>query len=244
MASQSCVVPPTGVCLRPVAESVSGDLLLPSDAHEFEVLDTVAERLAYQVGATLPWFALLQGVTLMPPRIRTRPFRLRRSAGLTKEQRAAVKNWNTLRRFASHVTYAGNAPAGADEGGPIREAELRRFARRLAMLWGLHARGVRGISMACPTFFRACCRDAACGGAQTYASAGWHLALHVSGFGDDFEEADWGDVIDELRACIDDDAAAWSWFEDHVPRCASLVPEKRRAKFLSGVRQAHADGRL
>lgn len=244
MASQSCAVLPTGVCLRPVAESVSGDLFLASDADEFEALDTVAERLAYQVGATLPWFALLQGVALLPPRSRVSALRLRRRPGLTREQLAAVENWNRLRRFASHVTYGGKAPAGADEGGPVREAELRRFARRVAMLWERHARGVRGISMACPTFFRACCRDAAYGGAQTYANAGWHLALHVSGFGDDFEEADWGDVIDELRACIDDDAAAWSWFEDHVPRCAALVPEKRRTKFVSGVRQAHADGRL
>jgi hypothetical protein len=125
------------------------------------------------------------------------------------------------------------------------DASLNRIrASRLTLVWDRVERGVKGVSMALPTFFRACCAEASRGGAQSYADAGWHLANSLGRYDDDLSEADWAETVKDLVAALrQDDNAVWQWFDDHMPRCAGRVPLKRRAKFVEGVRRAQFDGR-
>jgi hypothetical protein len=38
-----------------------------------------------------------------------------------------------------------------------------------------------------------------------------------------------------------DDAAVWAWVEEHVPRCAALIPRRRRQAFVAGFYRAAGD---
>jgi hypothetical protein len=101
------------------------------------------------------------------------------------------------------------------------------------------------VSPACPTFFRAACREASQGGAgHTYRHAGYTLAGHIAGlvlFG--AEDEPWLAAVDELASLIrpDDgplmvnDAAVIGWFKHHLPGCIALVPARRRGAFLEGL---------
>ena len=53
-----------------------------------------------------------------------------------------------------------------------------------------------------------------------------------------------GDAYEDLiklHTHFDEDAV-WQWFHDHLPRCAALVPSKRRSNFVEGVRGAFEEG--
>ncbi len=105
------------------------------------------------------------------------------------------------------------------------------------------ARGAHG---GVPTFFRACCHEAAQGG-NGYGGAAWHLANSIgSQMPDDLEVQEWAKLVDELIELIDndDEQGVWDWFKHHYPKCMALVPSRRREQFVDGVRRAREDGRL
>jgi hypothetical protein len=99
------------------------------------------------------------------------------------------------------------------------------------------------LSGACPSFFKACCRDAAHamtrdGIAVGYDHPGYHLMLHVESLCPyDVEDEEWEPAIGDLRAAVErtDDAAVLEWFCRWLPRCMELVPKRRRGNFLKGV---------
>lgn len=98
-----------------------------------------------------------------------------------------------------------------------------------------------------PGFFRTCCYEASMGGNNGYAAAGWHLGIHTGEQQPyDAEDDEWEQMIGELTNALDadDDAAVWRWYATTFPKCAALVPSRRRSRFVSGVKQAYEDGRL
>lgn len=96
---------------------------------------------------------------------------------------------------------------------------------------------------ACPTFFRACCEEAKSGRLGGYANAGWHLGLHTPRQLERCESSRVLSDLDALRAaCSANDAAGvFRWYEEHLPRCARLVPKRRRGQFARGVIRAWAE---
>jgi uncharacterized protein (DUF1778 family) len=124
----------------------------------------------------------------------------------------------------------------------ITEAAVRQAAqveRRPPSTKGVHG-GV-------PTFFRACCFEAAQGGANGYKIAAWHLSNSLGSQQPyDLDDEEWERVLEALKQAItdDDDVAIWNWFKRHYPRCMALVPARRREQFVAGVRRAEEDGRI
>jgi hypothetical protein len=109
---------------------------------------------------------------------------------------------------------------------------------------------------ACPTFFVACCHEAARGGTNGYAAAGRTLARRLHDLAPwEMEEDEWEE---ELRLLEDrlypprdggllaifnpDDEQVWEWFTRNLPRCTALVPRRRREQFLAGVYEAVEEG--
>ncbi len=90
-----------------------------------------------------------------------------------------------------------------------------------------------------PTFFRALCEQAKLGGANGYWTAGHELTRHLDALKpyDIESESRWLAEIEHLAGYIDDgdDDASWEWFEKYLPRCAALVPKRRRESFIAGV---------
>lgn len=126
----------------------------------------------------------------------------------------------------------------------ITEAALKR-ARQV-----VKRPPTRGVHGGVPSFFRACCIEAGQGGANGYASAGWHLANSIAGsqMPYDLEPEEWEKEIEALKELLvdddDDDEGVWAWFTRHYPKCTELVPTRRRSQFVAGVRQANEDGRI
>jgi len=73
-----------------------------------------------------------------------------------------------------------------------------------------------------------------------YASASWHLAIHLKELLDDDA------ARDQLNNYLyeDDIESIWGWFKAYLPRCAALVPTRRRGSFVNGVFKAWEHGRL
>ncbi len=72
---------------------------------------------------------------------------------------------------------------------------------------------------ACPTFFFASCRTAAVGGTNSYANAGYTLAMHLSSLSPyDVEEQDWEKYVNELVELVsnEDDVAVLAWLKRWV----------------------------
>ena len=104
----------------------------------------------------------------------------------------------------------------------------------------------RGVRSGVPSFFRACCYEAANGGGG-YSGPGWHLANAIGSQSPyDLEEDEWQQEVEKLRALLADDESegVWDWFKQHYPKCMQLVPARRREQFVDGVRQAYEEGRL
>lgn len=99
-----------------------------------------------------------------------------------------------------------------------------------------------------PSFFRANCQTASGGGTGSYSEAGYHLAIHMGERlrPDDIESKQWAAEIAALDVLIDrdDTAGAWTWFTQRYPRCMELVPARRKAQFLHGVKRASEEGSL
>jgi hypothetical protein len=95
----------------------------------------------------------------------------------------------------------------------------------------------------CPTFFRALCYEAEQGG-EGYFSAGFELAgglaslLPYEEMGDD----EWHREIRKLSKLRGNDQKTLEWFSRHLPRCLSLIPNRRREQFLAGVYEAIVQG--
>ncbi len=104
-----------------------------------------------------------------------------------------------------------------------------------------------GVHTGVASWFRATCRTAAAGGAAGYEMAGFSLTgkLH-SEMPLDVEEDEWAETIAKLESLLeaDDDIAVLGWFESRYPRFMQLVPMRRRAQFLEGVRRAYREGEI
>jgi predicted DNA-binding protein len=95
---------------------------------------------------------------------------------------------------------------------------------------------------ACPAYFRALCMTAQAGGESGYYHAGHALARGLESEGSyEMTSGEWDAEISKLEELLsaggnDDDVIAW--FERNLPRCVELVPRRRRAQFVEGVRGA------
>lgn len=123
----------------------------------------------------------------------------------------------------------------------------RREPRRDDTQAILRARRISGQHTGVPTFFRACCHEASQGNEWTYAHPGYHLAIHLWGQQPyDMDDDQWAKETDRLTNALDhqDDDAVWNWFKEHFPKCMKLVPTRRKAQFVAGVRQAYEEERI
>lgn len=101
------------------------------------------------------------------------------------------------------------------------------------------------VSGACPSFFRACIREARRGGYNnSYAMAAYQLTGAAHGLVDD-DESDPDSVVDALYDAAEESAeAVVEWMKVHLPRCMALVPRRRLPSFTRGVERAIEDDRL
>jgi hypothetical protein len=122
----------------------------------------------------------------------------------------------------------------------LTDAALRR-ARQV-----MKRQPSRGVHSGVPSFFRACCYEAANGGGG-YSVPGWHLANALgSQIPYDLDMDEWQAEVEALHQLIadKDDEGVWAWFKRHYPKCMALVPARRREQFVAGVRRAEEDGRI
>lgn len=120
--------------------------------------------------------------------------------------------------------------------GNLQDSEVNIALRRIP---GQH----RGV----PSHFRARCAEARGGTIDDYSRVGYYLATKLaSEVPYDLEEDDWLAEIAYLVELVeaDEDENVWIWFREHLPKFMVLVPIRHKMKFVSGVRQAHEDGRI
>lgn len=107
----------------------------------------------------------------------------------------------------------------------------------------------------CPIWFRGNVasarlqRDISTGFQADYATAGWHLGIHLRDLVQmAYAFEGFQDVIrNELDACLDDDEREeklWAFLRKRFPKMMSLVPSRRRHTFMKGVMFAVEEGRL
>ena len=107
-----------------------------------------------------------------------------------------------------------------------------------------------GAGQACPKYLRACVAEGRHGGSNSYAVAGWRLAIHLAtelyGYDDESDELA-EERLREVAGLLEADASdeeLVSWFKRRLPRCIALVPRRRHASFLKGVREAWEADRM
>lgn len=91
----------------------------------------------------------------------------------------------------------------------------------------------------CPTWFRASCWTASQGGSMSYRWVGKQMAGSL-GAEEPYElEEVWEERVEELRELLrsDDDERVIEWFHENLPAFISLVPSRRHAIFISGLRE-------
>jgi hypothetical protein len=150
-----------------------------------------------------------------------------------------VKGESLLLRLSSEDKAA--IKAAADRQGLslttfITDAALKR-AQQVQK-----APAPRGVHGGVPGFFRACCHEAQQGGANGYSNAGWHLANALDNECPyDLELDEWQQEVEKLKSLLaaDNTEGVWEWFERHLPKCAALIPARRRDQFVAGVRRAY-----
>ncbi|MCC6651676.1 MAG: hypothetical protein IT348_11060 [Candidatus Eisenbacteria bacterium] len=82
-----------------------------------------------------------------------------------------------------------------------------------------------------PSFFRGVVIEAS---RTTYEHAGFALARHLRDYLDEPEVEE----LDRALASDDPAEAVWELIKDALPRCAALVPRRRRVTFTRGIRRA------
>ncbi len=94
----------------------------------------------------------------------------------------------------------------------------------------------------CPTFFKALCATAQTGGQHGYWRAGYELARHVHRLvPHGVEPGEWDERVYAV-SCLAVDGSyedVARWFAENLPRCMALVPKRRHAQFVEGVREFH-----
>lgn len=123
----------------------------------------------------------------------------------------------------------------------------RRVPRRADTQVVIHAQRISGQHTGVPAFFRACCREASRGNEWTYAHPGYHLAIHLwQQQPYDMDDDQWAKETDRLTNTLDqdDDDGVWNWLKEHFPKCMHLVPQRRKARFVAGVRLAYEEERI
>ena len=81
--------------------------------------------------------------------------------------------------------------------------------------------------------FRKLCRTAQAGGEGGYCSVGRELMAEIESWRPP-------GALTLEKSLLSDDGHddVFKWFEWHLPRYAKLIPERRTAKFVEGVREA------
>jgi hypothetical protein len=161
----------------------------------------------------------------------------------------------TIRRAAraTGATVTAITKVSLREAGKILEKEEERMQTESRPAH-------RGV----PSYFRAHCETARQGGANGYAEAGYHLAIHLgSESPDELDINEWAETVEEglhphLNALeVEEERgrkiicetregaldAAWKWFLETYPKMMALVPKRHRERFILGVLQAHEEGR-
>jgi hypothetical protein len=120
----------------------------------------------------------------------------------------------------------------------VVDAAKAAAAKEIAKKPAQPATRFRGV----PKFFLAGAQEASRGGTGGYASLARRFTRTLPGeVPDDIDWKAWEETeLPSLREAIDaeDDAAIWSWFVRHYPKCMELVPARRKSQFLEGVYQA------
>jgi hypothetical protein len=92
-----------------------------------------------------------------------------------------------------------------------------------------------------PTWFRAACLTARAGGRDGYRGVGKRLAHTLWSLAPyDVDDDSWRSALKRLGELVvegADDVEILEWFEQHLPRCTELVPQRRRLLFVEGVRE-------
>ena len=105
-----------------------------------------------------------------------------------------------------------------------------------------------------PSYFRYCVRDAASqkllgitDDGETiradYAHPGWHLAIHVEEYLTDEASEELEHIVEETSDS-EFQKKLLEFFDQEFPYCMTLIPVKRREKFLEGVLSAWEEGRF
>ena len=94
-----------------------------------------------------------------------------------------------------------------------------------------------------PTYFRGWCQTASSGGAQSYRWVGRSLlkALAME-CPMELEEDEWFqciETLDDLFASSSSDDEILEWYKEYLPRFVELIPQRRRAIFVEGMRELH-----
>lgn len=90
-----------------------------------------------------------------------------------------------------------------------------------------------------PSYFRASCQTASFGGDDGYFTVGRTLASHVAGevpYG--LEDDEWFVEVETLETLLADnnDALIWQWLKVYLPRFMALIPTRRKARFIAGMK--------
>jgi len=111
----------------------------------------------------------------------------------------------------------------------------------------IRVKKVNGQHSGVPSFFRVRCLEAQSLPGQSYANAGYHLAIHLATQQPyDKLENMWLEEINRLCTHLESENALeiWDWFCERFPKCMRLVPNRRRHQFVNGVLKAYSEGRL
>ena len=253
------ITPPRGLYDDPRSASLGQGWYLKARSEDENVdldLTTFRDRLALEVASREPWYSALCAFNWNPVVEDGREYFVVEHAPAASVD--ALREYNKVQDAAQGVSFRYVVARDTSEPRNLSAEEVARAVDEVARRYkGIEDRSFQGV----PTYFRARCMTARRGGAGSYSDAGWHLAIHLHEHQPYAMERDeWSEAINELTDLLADALSegstpdevtetestmlAWEWVARHMPRCAALVPKKRRMKFVGGVLQAFEDGRV
>jgi hypothetical protein len=146
------------------------------------------------------------------------------------------------------------AAAASRVGQNVTTFVLQAAEKAVAKVEGLPASSAKPSGKgACPAWLAARCREAVRGGAGGYGAAGLALARNLASVAPwELTTPEWAEALADLGELLHvaaaalarprpDPEAVWAWLERHLPRCAALIPRRRREQFINGIAQAVED---
>ena len=109
-------------------------------------------------------------------------------------------------------------------------------ARKQGKVVTSHTASFKGV----PRFFAAVCQEATYGGASGYFAAGYELLRHAVELTEGENDFEKHAKLDELAEYVreKDGSEVFGWYETHFPKCAAMIPVRRRQQFVDGVLDA------